>query len=207
MYNQRTRELICARKTSQQRRQQQRPQYPTVTLTWHASKYKVHKLHQRILSPGMRANTRYINSIRGCLWWSLCTCYLLACQVRITVGDSGLCCFCFCDVFRVQINSLVCWFCTSALGLVLFHSLCTYTTCVSWFRCKPLEHLVQALFIIWSDNISFYLVSALVLSAEGTWSSHDLTLAGNVEALLPTPRENSGRWNLWIWSRWQTAST
>ena len=187
--------------------QQQRPRYPTVTLTWHASKYSVHKLHQRILSPGMRANTRYINSIRGCLWWSLCTCYLLACHVRVTVGDSGLCCFCLCDVFWAQINSLVSWFCTSAVGLVLFHSLCTCTTCVSCFRCKPLEHLVQALFIIWRDNISLYLVSALVLSAEGIWSSHDLTLAGNVEALLPTPREKSGRCNLWILSRWKTAST
>ena len=27
--------------------------------------------------------------------WSLCTLYLLACQVRVTVGDSGLCC-CVC---------------------------------------------------------------------------------------------------------------
>ena len=27
--------------------QQQRPESPTVTLTWHACKYKVHKLHQR----------------------------------------------------------------------------------------------------------------------------------------------------------------
>ena len=55
--------------------QQQRPESPTVTLTWHASKYKVHKLHQRThngkdlshlweLSPGMRVHTRYINSIR-----------------------------------------------------------------------------------------------------------------------------------------------
>ena len=26
------------------------------------------------------------------LWWSLCTLYLHACQVRGTVGDSGLCC-------------------------------------------------------------------------------------------------------------------
>ena len=26
------------------------------------------------------------------LWWSLCTLYLHACQVRVTVGDSGLCC-------------------------------------------------------------------------------------------------------------------
>ena len=28
------------------------------------------------------------------LWWSLCTLYLHACQVRVTVGDSGLCCTC-----------------------------------------------------------------------------------------------------------------
>ena len=26
------------------------------------------------------------------LWWSLCTFYLLACQVTVTVRDSGLCC-------------------------------------------------------------------------------------------------------------------
>ena len=31
----------------QQQRQQQRPESPTVTLTWYAFKYKVHKLHQR----------------------------------------------------------------------------------------------------------------------------------------------------------------
>ena len=29
-----------------------------------------------------------------CLWWSLRTLYLHACQVRVTVGDSGLCCTC-----------------------------------------------------------------------------------------------------------------
>ena len=33
--------------------------------------------------------------------------YLHACQVRVTVGDSGLCC-CTCYVFRALINSLVC---------------------------------------------------------------------------------------------------
>ena len=27
--------------------QQQRPELPMVTLTWHAHKYKVHKLHSR----------------------------------------------------------------------------------------------------------------------------------------------------------------
>ena len=29
--------------------QQQRSKSPTVTLTWHACKYKVHKLHQRYI--------------------------------------------------------------------------------------------------------------------------------------------------------------
>ena len=30
--------------------------------------------------------------LRMYLWWSLCTLYLLACQVRVIVGDTGLCC-------------------------------------------------------------------------------------------------------------------
>ena len=30
-------------------KQQQRPESPTVTLTWHMSKYKIHKLHQRYI--------------------------------------------------------------------------------------------------------------------------------------------------------------
>ena len=37
----------------------------------------------------MRVNTRYLNSTRGT---SLCTLYLHVWQVRVTVGDSGLCC-------------------------------------------------------------------------------------------------------------------
>ena len=40
--------------------------------------------------------------------------------MRVTVGDSGLCrCTCV-TYFWALINSLVCWCCTSALGLVLF---------------------------------------------------------------------------------------
>ena len=39
------------------------------------------------------------------LWWSLCTLYLHACQVKATVGDSGLCCcacvLCMCTVWSV----------------------------------------------------------------------------------------------------------
>ena len=32
--------------------------------------------------------------LRLYLWWNLCTLYLHACQVRVTVGDSGLHCTC-----------------------------------------------------------------------------------------------------------------
>ena len=52
-----------------------------------------------------RVNARYVNSTRGTssvlrmyLWWSLCTKYLHACQVRVTVGDSDLCC-CTCVTY------------------------------------------------------------------------------------------------------------
>ena len=44
------------------------------------------------------------------LWWSLCTSYLHACQVRVTLRY----------IFQVLVNSLVCWFCTYTLGFVLF---------------------------------------------------------------------------------------
>ena len=33
-------------------------------------------------------------------WWSLCTLYLHACQVRVTVGDSGLCCCTYVTYFE-----------------------------------------------------------------------------------------------------------
>ena len=40
--------------------QQRRPESPTAALTWHACKYKVHKLHQRcILRPGRNIRTDY----------------------------------------------------------------------------------------------------------------------------------------------------
>ena len=72
----------------------------------------------------MCVNIRYINSTRGTssvyLWWSLCPLRLHACLVRVTVGDSGLSC-CACVNGILNANWLqVCWFCTSALGLVLF---------------------------------------------------------------------------------------
>ena len=44
---------------------QQRPESPTVTLTWHASKYNVLNSTRGKLSPGMRVSRSYINSNRG----------------------------------------------------------------------------------------------------------------------------------------------
>lgn len=40
------------------------------------------------------------------LWWSLCILYRLACQARVTVGDSGHCC-CVCVMSFA--NPSVCW--------------------------------------------------------------------------------------------------
>ena len=38
------------------------------------------------------SQTVHQTKIRMCVWWSLCTLHLHACQVRVTVSDSGLCC-------------------------------------------------------------------------------------------------------------------
>ena len=62
--------------------QQQRPESPTVTLTWHACKYKVHKEVSRQVFEGV----------------PLVEFMYLARQVRDTVGDSGLCC-CTCVTY------------------------------------------------------------------------------------------------------------
>ena len=69
--------------------QQQRPESPTVTLTWHACKYKVHKLRY-ILSRWEFTLTRVYSHLER-MYRNLCTLY-------ITVGDSDLCC-CTCVTY------------------------------------------------------------------------------------------------------------
>ena len=69
---------------------QQRPESSTLTLTWQASKHRVHKFHQRY-------NTQF------------------AYYVRTIVGDSGF--ISSCDVCRALINSLCLLFYTSTLAL------------------------------------------------------------------------------------------
>ena len=98
MQNQHTRELISEKKKITQA-QQQRPESPTVTLTWHASKYKVHKLHQRRLDRSLLLCLcdifqALINSPVWCdawqrrgIWWQLCG------MVHAT-GMQRICIFC-----------------------------------------------------------------------------------------------------------------
>ena len=47
------------------------------------------------LAAGLEVGSESFFFLRMCLWWSLCTLCLLACQVRVTVGGSGFCC-CVC---------------------------------------------------------------------------------------------------------------
>ena len=56
------------------------------------------------------------------LWrffYFLCISYLHARQLRVTVGDWGHCCCTSVTYFECSLIPL-CWFCTSALGLILF---------------------------------------------------------------------------------------
>ena len=50
--------------------------------------------HRKKILKRSSGTTVFEAIVRIYLWWSSCTLYLLACQVRVTVGDSGLCCVC-----------------------------------------------------------------------------------------------------------------
>jgi len=68
--------------------------------------------HQQWLSPAMCVNTRYINSTTGML-------------------------LCLCDVFWALINSLECWLCMSALGLILFQTVTVKNGTADSSRLRP----------------------------------------------------------------------
>ena len=88
---QKTRELISTWKILQKDNNEDLTESPTNSL-WHASKYKVHKLHQRYAEAVTVVEFMYLVLQGVHLWWSLCTLYLFECEVRVTIGDSGLCC-------------------------------------------------------------------------------------------------------------------
>ena len=134
---------------------QQRLESPTVTLIWHASKYKRHIIFVILMTFFFLYTYSFLTSFTSassclpsslllsssfviyllapeeddfcwkrsctivslcfvalvstfpyiCSISSLCTLYLLACQVRVTVGDSGLCCF-LCSVLTVLLATV-----------------------------------------------------------------------------------------------------
>ena len=96
--------------------QPQRPGSTTVTLTWLACKYKVHQFHHRC-SLRIESYFAAIQTFVFVLVWrlsgvnylpcvlilhersvtrSVSDLYLFTCRVRVTVGDSGLCCRGYC---------------------------------------------------------------------------------------------------------------
>ena len=110
------------------------------------------------------------------LWWSLCTLYLLACQVRVhplvefmhlvftrMPGERyhrrlrSLLLW-LCDVFRVLINSLVCRFCTSALGLVLFGFRLNGKYGYLFLKVETYKMFKRTLFIRTKHNIRIFAV-------------------------------------------------
>ena len=80
---------------------------------WHASKHKVHKLHQKYI----------FKSLRIYLWWSWCSLYQLTHMparwwlpsvIQVSVVSHVI------HVTPVERCYILCWFYTSTLGLTLF---------------------------------------------------------------------------------------
>ena len=57
--------------------------------------------------PGESYRDFLVFLMRTDLWWDLYTLYLHTCQVRVTVGDSGLCC-CTCVTYFERWLTLLC---------------------------------------------------------------------------------------------------
>ena len=71
--------------------------------------------------------------LRMYLWWSLYT---------LLLDEANSLLLYLCYVFQALINSLVCWSCTSALGLVLFHN---------WYYTLHLEMSAEQVYRMWRD--------------------------------------------------------
>ena len=92
-----------------------------------------------------------------CLWWSLFTLCLLACQVWGIVSNSiVLPLLCLCDVFPALVNSSVCWLCESWTNCLWPHWAAFFIrTCgYVWFIISSLMVIAstsELLFILYSS--------------------------------------------------------
>ena len=151
--NQHTRELISTWKNSHKHSNKDPPpppQSPTVTLTWHANRYKVHKLHQRYI------------------WWSLCTLYLLSCIYLVFTCMPGESChrqlrslLGLCEVFQALTNSLVCWQCMKVLAYMqeYGHTRQPQGRCARTLRASLFGTFLQTLpdlLCYWWDTLYFH---------------------------------------------------
>ena len=75
------------------------------------------------------SSVAHVNSSprRVCLWSRLCPLYLLACQVRVTIGSSGLCSV-YVMAFEHLLAPFVFWCYTGSLGLIPFQIIIGFMT-------------------------------------------------------------------------------
>ena len=95
---------------------------------------------------------------------------------------------CLCDVFRGPVNSLVCWFCTSALGLVLFQIVGIHFKFKQkhqllwakdhWKHIQPVDHInceLPPIRSYWSIDWWSHLYSAVLRSRADSLRSTDIS--------------------------------
>ena len=153
--------------------QQQRPESPTVTLTWRVCKYKVHKLHQK-----------YILMVY--FWWSLCTLYLHACKKDVPLVEFMYLVFTRMpgESYRRQLRSLLLYLCYIFRALINSLVGCYYT--------KPSRYSLLQMCVLFlcyytkpsHDSLLQVCVVCVLFSCYYTKPSHDSLLQVCVVCVL-----------------------
>ena len=126
-------------------------------------------------------HTRDLISARKSLWGSLSTLYLLACQVRVPVGDLGLCCVCVVSFERWL--SPLCWFSTHRILQKLTKSVrhwAIFLTSVPFYincsmKCKrlPTTYDLMTTQTEVPNPVTNQCVCVLGGGGEGDWGDHE----------------------------------
>ena len=156
---QKTRELISTWKILQKDNNEDLTESPTNSL-WHASKYKVHKLHQRYAEAVTVVEFMYLVLQGVHLWWSLCTLYYKVCTSGGAYGPCITRCAPLVELMYLVLQGVHLWWslCT------LYYKVCTsggaYVPCIT--RCAPLVELMylvlQGVHLWWSLWTLYYKV-------------------------------------------------
>ena len=114
------------------------PESASVTLAWNTSKCRVRKFHRSYILKWMNATFTFC--------WSLFALYLFTCQARVTVGDSGLCCFVHVTSFESWLTPFVCWF-SLWVSFGILTSLPPLYVSSEWSNIRSKDHASQLLII------------------------------------------------------------